>query len=143
MNDPESLDVGSQIELLLERVHQARSTRLDGFFFDDGERIWHGATGVAVALDALVETGYLHLQSIRPPELENSPRLEDHVGLTVAERTRRGPRPVPDPTCGAGAGISLGPALAWRNLLAEVYPPRGDGPGASAGSWRGESCRGR
>lgn len=54
-------------------------------YFDGGRRIWHNATR---ALRALAETGSLHLRSNRALELDSSPRLEDHVGLSVAERTR-------------------------------------------------------
>ena len=54
-----SLDVGDQVLLLLERVHDGHVTEFCGFYFDNGERIRYGAA--ENALQALVETGRLAL----------------------------------------------------------------------------------
>lgn len=82
-----SLDLGAQVLLLmLQRVHDGHITEFCGGYFDEDRRI----SGPAVSgLAALVETGSLERRSSRTPELENSPRIEDHVGLSVAEQTRR------------------------------------------------------
>lgn len=68
-------------------MHDGAITEFCAGYFEDGRRIF--SSPVTSGLEALVEAGYLHLQSSRPLELENSPRLEDHVNLSVAERTRR------------------------------------------------------
>lgn len=83
-----SLDVGGQVlSLLLDRVRAGAITEFCGQYFDEGRQVsWHT---VNLGFQALTETGSLHLVSSRSPRLENSPRLEDHVNLTVAERTRR------------------------------------------------------
>jgi hypothetical protein len=40
------VNLGDEVKLLiLQRVHEGRVTRLDGFYFDAGARIWHYATG--------------------------------------------------------------------------------------------------
>jgi integrase len=89
------VNLGDEVKLLiLRRVYENRVTRLDGFYFDDGQRIWHFATGEA--LGALAETsrarllyppgsGALRQQDYGPGELVAGV----HFGLTVAERTRR------------------------------------------------------
>ena len=75
------LGIGDRVLLLmLERVHDGAITKFFGYF-EDGRRIF--SSPVTSGFEALVKTGYLYLQSGRPPE------LEDHVGLTIEQRTRR------------------------------------------------------
>jgi hypothetical protein len=89
------VNVGDEVLLLLlKRVHDGHITKFGGQYFDDGDRIWYGAA--ERAFQDLAEVGRLELTY--PPDsgvwraAEHGPAelvKGVHVGLSVAERTRR------------------------------------------------------